>query len=104
MLCQLSNAVRSVRVCDISELSLVPSISLQSSNHDMIIICLHDVFNISITIVEYSARNRLNAVVNTELFAYSFKLSCKILHVQYCIATRYVMQGETDDDMDTWSV
>jgi hypothetical protein len=77
---------------------------LQSSNHDMIIICLHDVFNISIAIVEYSARNCLNAVVNTELFAYSFKLSCKILHVQYCIATRYVMQGETDDDMDTWSV
>jgi hypothetical protein len=26
--------VRSVRVCDISELSLVPSISMQSSNHD----------------------------------------------------------------------
>ena len=34
MLCQLSYAVRSVRVCDISELSLVPSISMQSSNHD----------------------------------------------------------------------
>ena len=32
MLCQLSYAVRSVRVCDISELSLVPSISFQSSN------------------------------------------------------------------------
>ena len=30
MLCQLSYAVRSVRVCDISELSLVPSISMQS--------------------------------------------------------------------------
>ena len=28
MLCQLSYAVRSVRVCDISELSLVPSISM----------------------------------------------------------------------------
>ena len=28
MLCQLSYAVRSVRVCDISELSLVPSISV----------------------------------------------------------------------------
>jgi hypothetical protein len=26
--------VRSVRVCDISELSLVPSIPVQSSNHD----------------------------------------------------------------------
>ena len=35
MLCQLSYAVRSVRVCDISELSLVPSISMQSSNHDI---------------------------------------------------------------------
>ena len=34
MLCQLSYAVRSVRVCDISELSLVPSISMSSSNHD----------------------------------------------------------------------
>ena len=34
MLCQLSYAVRSVRVCDISELSLVPSISMKSSNHD----------------------------------------------------------------------
>ena len=28
MLCQLSYAVRTVRVCDISELSLVPSISV----------------------------------------------------------------------------
>ena len=32
MLCQLSYVVRSVRVCDISELSLVPSIPMQSSN------------------------------------------------------------------------
>ena len=29
MLCQLSYAVRSVRVCDISELSLVPSIPMR---------------------------------------------------------------------------
>ena len=28
MLCELSYAVRSVRVCDISELSLVPSLSM----------------------------------------------------------------------------
>ena len=28
MLCELSDAVRSVRVCDISELSLVPSLSM----------------------------------------------------------------------------
>ncbi len=34
MLCQLSYVVRSVRVCDISELSLVPSTSMQSKNHD----------------------------------------------------------------------
>ena len=35
MLCQLSYAVRSViRVCNISKLSPVPSISMQSSNHD----------------------------------------------------------------------
>ena len=32
MLCPLSYAVSSVRVCDISELSLVPSISMHSSN------------------------------------------------------------------------
>ena len=35
MLCQLSYAVRSVRVCDISEQNLVPSISmLSNNNHD----------------------------------------------------------------------
>ena len=34
MLCQLRYAVRSVRVCDISEQNLVPSISVLSSNHD----------------------------------------------------------------------
>ena len=34
MLCQLSYAVRSVRVCDISGLSLVPSLSMQSTNHE----------------------------------------------------------------------
>ena len=32
MLCQLSYAVRSVRVCDISELSLVPSIPMSFSS------------------------------------------------------------------------
>ena len=36
MLCQLSYADMSVRVCDISELSLVPSISMQSGNHDFL--------------------------------------------------------------------
>ena len=36
MLCQLSYVVRSVRVCYISELSLVPSISVFSiNNHDI---------------------------------------------------------------------
>ena len=35
MLCQLNYAVRSVRVCDISELSLVPLLSMQSNNHDI---------------------------------------------------------------------
>ena len=34
MLCQLSYVVRSVRVCDILEQNLVPTISMQSSNHD----------------------------------------------------------------------
>ena len=37
MLCQLSYAVRSVRGCDISEQNLVPSISMQSSNHDFFV-------------------------------------------------------------------
>ena len=41
MLCQLSYAVRSVRVCHISELSLVPSISMQSSNHDFFLCWCH---------------------------------------------------------------
>ena len=37
MLCQLSYAVWSVRVCDISEQNLVPSISmLSNNNHDFI--------------------------------------------------------------------
>ena len=40
MLCQLSYAVRSVRVCDISELSLVPSTSMQSNNHDFFVLVL----------------------------------------------------------------
>ena len=36
MLCQLSYAVGSVRVCDISEQNLVPSISmLSNNNHDV---------------------------------------------------------------------
>ena len=42
MLCQLSYAVRSVRVCDISELNLVPSIS--------ILLLLYRQVKISITI------------------------------------------------------
>jgi hypothetical protein len=33
MLCQLSYAVWSVRVCDISEQNLVPSISMLSNNN-----------------------------------------------------------------------
>ena len=35
MLCQLSYAVRLVRVCNMSELCLVPSISVYSNNHDI---------------------------------------------------------------------
>jgi uncharacterized protein YhfF len=45
---------------------------------------------ISIAIVKYSAQNCLTAVVNTELFAYSFN------DVKYSYA---VKQGEIDDDM-----
>ena len=40
MLCQLSYTVRSVQVCDNSELSLVPSISMQSSNHGFAVLVL----------------------------------------------------------------
>ena len=41
MLCQLSYAVWSVRVCDISEQSLVPSISmLSNNNHDFSVFLL----------------------------------------------------------------
>ena len=40
MLCQLSYAVWSVRVCDISEQNLVPSISmLSNNNHDFFFLC-----------------------------------------------------------------
>ena len=41
MLCQLSYAVRSVRVCDISEPSLLPAISMQSSNHDISVLVIY---------------------------------------------------------------
>ena len=37
---------------------------------------------ISIAIEKYSAQNCLNAVVNTELFAYSFKMSCNVYAVK----------------------
>ena len=46
---------------------------------------------ISIAIEEYSAQNCFNAVVNTELFAYSFKMSCNVYYA--------VKQGEMDDNM-----
>ena len=45
---------------------------------------------ISIAIEEYSEQNCLNAVVNTELFPYSFKMSCNVYAVK---------QGEMDDNM-----
>jgi hypothetical protein len=45
---------------------------------------------ISIAIEKYSAQNCLNAVVNTELFAYSLKMSCNAYAVK---------QGEMDDNM-----
>jgi uncharacterized protein YhfF len=54
---------------------------------------------ISIAIVKYSAQNCLTAVVNTELFAYSFN------DVKYSYA---VKQGEIDsmsfsDSMSSWN-
>jgi hypothetical protein len=45
---------------------------------------------ISIAIVKYSAQNCLNAVVSTDLFAYSFKMSSNVYAVK---------QGERDDNM-----
>ena len=60
MLCQLSYAVRSVRVCDISELSLVPSISMQSSNHDFFCVAVmysgeYDVCNVTLSVYPHRA-------------------------------------------------
>ena len=50
---------------------------------------------ISIAIVKYSAQNCLNAVVNTELFAYR-RDTVVNYHVKYSYA---VKQDEMDDDM-----
>ena len=41
MLCQLSYAVRSVRVCDISELSLVPKLSINLRCNHMVLCYFH---------------------------------------------------------------
>jgi hypothetical protein len=51
---------------------------------------LHMMSLISIAIVKYSAQNCLNAVVSTDLFAYSFKMSSNVYAVK---------QGEMDDNM-----
>ena len=55
MLCQLSYVVRLVRVRDISELSLVPSISTQSSNHDFFLVGVvysgeHDACDVTLSV------------------------------------------------------
>ena len=60
MLCQLSYAVRSVRVCDISELNLVPSISMQSSNHDFFCVGViysgeYDVCDVTLSVYQHRA-------------------------------------------------
>ena len=47
MLCQLSYAVWSVRVCDISEQNLVPSISMLSNNNHDFCICEADIYAIA---------------------------------------------------------
>ena len=46
MLCHLSYAVRSVRVCDISELSLVCSISVRSNSYEFSVLVLCTQVNI----------------------------------------------------------
>ena len=62
MLCQLSYAVRSVRVCDISELSLVPSIPMQSCQHDWFFFCVgvmysgeYDVCGVTLSVYPHRA-------------------------------------------------
>ena len=71
MPCQLSYAVRSVRVCDISELSLVPSISMQSSNQSLFVclfVCLNSFYMIFFCVgVVYSGEyNVCDIIVSTQ--------------------------------------
>ena len=64
MLCQLSYAVRSVLVCDISELSLVPSISMQSNNHDFSCVGVmysgeYDVCDVTLSVYPHQASSKI---------------------------------------------
>ena len=62
MLCQLSYAVRSVRVCDISELSLVPSIPIPSSNmiFSVLVLCTQSEYDAcDVTLSVYPHRTSL---------------------------------------------
>ena len=56
MLCQLSYAVWSVRVCDISEQNLVPSISLSNNNHDFSVLVQCTQVNMMLVICVYTLR------------------------------------------------
>ena len=62
MLCQLSYAIRSVRVCDISELSLVPSIPIPSSNmiFSVLVLCTQGEYDAcDVTLSVYPHRTSL---------------------------------------------
>ena len=72
MLCQLSYAVRSVRVCDISELSLVPSISMQSSNHDIFCVGVmysgeYDICDVTLSVYPHRAHTELRGALDIYL-------------------------------------
>ena len=83
MLCQLSYAVRSVQVCDISELSLVPSISMQSSNHDFFCVSVvysgeYDVCDVTLSVYPHRAslKNICLATVGIEPTTFGILAQC----------------------------
>ena len=68
MLFQLSYAVWSVRVCDILEQNLVPSISMYSNNHDFF--CVGVMYSgeydtCDVTLSEYPQRTSLKLCLTT---------------------------------------
>ena len=91
MLCQLSYAVRSVQVCDISELFLVPSISVYSNNHD--ICCVGVMYSgeydaCNITSIKYTV-NFFKIMCLQWLFKIDFLSACCFAtHMAICVANK----------------